>query len=134
MSKDPLTIDQRAQRAAKRRNRQIAARYPLFADEFATTVDAERLRILRQEEQGKRMIERLAQLGLAQWEKGQEMRRVAQELVPTDVFAAKDAHFQRWHGHKPPEWAGGFLADLWWCVLRDYAPDAAEHYRQEMHP
>ena len=134
MSARPLTLDQRARRAATRKNNQIARRYPLFADEFATTVEAERERILRQQEQGKRVIERLAQLGLAQWEKGQEMRRVAQQCVPADVFAAKDAHFQRWHGHKLPEWAGGFLADLWWCTLRDYAPDAAEQFRQEMHP
>lgn len=130
MSTDPLTLDQRAQRATTRKNKLIAKRYPLFADEFATTVDAERERILRQEEQGKQLIERLAQLGLAQWEKGQEMRRVAQELVPADMFAAKDAHFQRWHGHKLREWAGGYLADLWWCVLHDYAPDVAEQYRE----
>ena len=132
MSAGPLTLDQRARRAATRKNNQIAARYPLFADEFATTVDAERERILRQQEQGRRVIERLAQLGRAQWDKGQEMRRVAQELVPADVFAAKDAHFQRWHSHKPPEQAGGNLADIWWCVLRDYAPDALEQFREEI--
>jgi hypothetical protein len=130
MSVGPLTLDQRARRAATRKNNQIAGRYPLFADEFATTVEAERERILRQEAQGKRVIERLAQLGLAQWEKGQEMRRIAQQLLPADVFAAKDAHFQQWHGHKLPEWAGGFLADLWWCALRDYAPDVAEQFRE----
>jgi hypothetical protein len=129
MSAGPLTLDQRARRAATRKNNQIARRYPLFAAEFATTAEAERERILRQQEQGRRVIERLAQHGLAQWEKGQEMRRIAQQLVPADVFAAKDAHFQQWHGHKPPEQSGGNLADIWWCALRDYAPDVAEQYR-----
>jgi hypothetical protein len=122
MSTGPLTLDQRAQRAAKRRNRQIAARYPLFADEFATTVDAERQRILRQQEQGKRVIERLAELNLAAWTEGQQLRQVALTCVPADVFAERDATFQKIHGHRPREQIGSNFADFWWQVLRNHAP------------
>jgi hypothetical protein len=117
-----LTLDQRARRATTRKNNQVAQRYPLFPDHFATTVEAEKVRIIHAEEQGKRMIERITQLGLHHWDTGQELRRIAQDLAPADVFAAKDAHFERWHGHKPHDQAGSFLADLWWQVLRDHAP------------
>jgi hypothetical protein len=122
MSARPLTLDQRARRAATRKNNQIARRYPLFADEFATTVEAERERILRQEEQGKRVIARLEKLGLEHWAKGQQLRRVAQLHVPAGVFAERDASFEHIYGHKAPEWAGTNLADFWWQVLRNHAP------------
>jgi len=36
-----LTIEQIAQRAAKKKNKKIAQRYPMFADVFATTPEAE---------------------------------------------------------------------------------------------
>jgi hypothetical protein len=94
----------------------------LFADEFATTVDAERQRILRQQEQGKRVIERLAELGLAAWAEGQQRRQVALACVPADVFAERDATFQSIYGDKPHEQAGAPLADFWWHVLRNHAP------------
>ena len=121
MSTGPLTLDQRAQRAANRKNNRIAKRYPLFADEFATTVDAERERILRQQARARRTLEHLAELGLAAWEEGQQRRQVALVCSPADVVAERDATFQSIYGARPREQAGSSLADFWWQVLRNHA-------------
>jgi hypothetical protein len=124
MSTEPrrLTLDQRARRAATRKNNQVAQRYPLFPEHFATTVEAEKERLIRQEQQAIAYLERLRRGGLAAWEKGQGLRQVALDLLPAEVVAERDAHFQRWHGHRPQHEVGHYLTDLWWRALRDHAP------------
>lgn len=45
-----LTLEQRAERAAKRRNNKVAAKEALFADQFATNVETEKNRLAKWDE------------------------------------------------------------------------------------
>lgn len=46
-----LTLQQRAERAAKRRNKQVAQEYPLFAQQFAVTIESQVERLQRADQQ-----------------------------------------------------------------------------------
>lgn len=124
-----LTLLQRAERATKRKNKAAAARCPLFPDLYATTVEEQIERLEHLDTRMARYMQHLQDTGLAAYERGIKLRELARSLIPADVWAAKEAHFQRWHGHQVEsghaERVGGNLADIWWTALRDYSADRA---------
>jgi len=120
-----LTLEQRARRAATRRNNKIRKRYPLFAEHFATTPEREAERLRRQDEAIDRYFTRLRAGRQAAYERGLWLRETARELLPADVWQERDAVYQSIYGHRPHDLQGHELSDWWWCLLRDYASDWA---------
>lgn len=121
-----LTLERRVTRAVKRRNRQIVERWPLFADQFATTPEAERERLARIAISNAAYFERLRAGEEAAWQRGCERREVAQKLLPAAMFQELEVRFQRCFGHWSVRQQAYYLADWWWRALRDHAPEWAQ--------
>ena len=126
----PLTLEQRAQRAAKKRNREIARAYPLFAEQFAVTVESQVARLQRQEIAAGQHLERLRQHEREAAAYAQTLRGVVAAHVTAEDLAALDARLQRIYGghglYSEAEYMGARWADFWWQIVRDLAPDYAQ--------
>ena len=120
-----MTLDQVARRATTRRNNYVARRWPLFADQFATTVDEQIQRIVRQRDNAERGARELRRTEAVNWRLGQARRAVAFEIVPDK---ARDAErlWQKFNPAATAEHDGTKLAAWWWHVLRGTGW-AAEH-------
>jgi len=117
---DPTT---RAERATRRRNKQIAARYPLLATQLAETVDQNAERLDRQDKANDVWMANLNKLGLAAWKQGEVYKSIARENMPFELWEELESRYQRIYGNRGkwggPEHVGYDLADWWWCALRD---------------
>jgi len=112
-----MDINKIAERAAKRKNKKIAERYPLFPDHFATTAEAEKARILRQRIEADEWLAKLKRLSLEAWERGKQYREVAKRLLPRDEFERLDQKWSRLFGNRDPEWDGALLSDFWFEAI-----------------
>ena len=123
-----LTVEQRARRAVTRRNNKIAERYPLFAEQFATTYDDELARLRAQDTANKVYFAKMQVAEAQAWARGARRRRVAKRLLPREQFIELDAKF--WHTYplarEKAQWFGAKFADWWWQALRG-TPWAFEH-------
>jgi hypothetical protein len=113
-----MDIDKVAQRAAKRKNNKIAKRYPLFADQFATTPEAEKERILRQRARAEVAIHQSKERSWEKWKEGIRLREIARRLLSDDAFKEQDSLWQRFHKYRVPEYDGHILADFWFNALK----------------
>ncbi len=119
-----LSLEIRAERAARRRNKKIAARFPLFADQFAVTPESQAERLVKQDASNVIYSERLKASVLRKWEEAQEYKEIARQFLSEDLFTNYEARYQRIYGsrgeYSKPEHVGHFAADWWWCALRDH--------------
>ena len=114
-----LTLEQRAKRAAKRRNSKVRRKYPLFAEQWLTTPEHEMDRLRRQEAAAERMLASLREAERAAWQRGMRYRELAREMLVPEVWK----HWERlWHKVRPharPEVNGFHLADWWrWALCQ----------------
>ncbi len=129
-----LTLEQRAQRAAARKNNRIARRYPLFARQLSTTPAIEAARLRRNDAWYASVVARRGQQEAMFWARGTRLREVARHLCAVH-FAACDARFWRMYpGARRHAWQYGHRwADWWWQLLKgsqwafDHCPHAALH-------
>jgi hypothetical protein len=125
-----LTLTQRAQRAAKKRNRKIARACPLFAEQFAVTVESQVERLQQQEVAAANYLERLRQFDREKAAYALILRGVVAAHVTVEELAALDARLQRIHGghglYSEAEHMGARWADFWWQIVRDLSPDYAQ--------
>lgn len=120
-------FDQRVTRAVKRRNRKIAARYPMFADQFATTPEAERDRLASIFAESQRSAAEHARFWEEMWAEGEELRGIVAAAVDEGTLKALDDRYQRALGHITVG-QGTFYADYWWHQVREYAPEWAQKH------
>jgi hypothetical protein len=114
-----LTISQRAERAARRKNKKIAHDFPLLAEQLAVTVESQVARLQKQDEDNVAYEERLQVGNQRAWERAIVCKIVAREFLPAELFESYEARYQRIYGHRSYEYAGHATADWWWCALRD---------------
>lgn len=133
-----MDIEKLAERAAKRKNKKIAERYPLFADQFATTPEAEKQRILRQYAEAELYLDKLKRLSLEAWQRGEKYRDVAMTILPHDEFERIEQKWHRLFGNRVPEWDGAYYSDFWWHALYgtnwafENCPHKMHHDRPEL--
>lgn len=113
-----MDIETHAKRAAKRRNKKIAQRFPLFAEQFATNADAEKIRLEKLDKEVKAHFERQNKSGRSKWEQGLELRDIARQILPGDFWQSKENTWNRWYGNAKPEHDGHRLLDYWWQTLK----------------
>jgi hypothetical protein len=128
-----MDIETRAKRAAKRRNKKIAQRFPLFADQFATNPGAEKIRLEKLEVDVKAHFQRQDDSGRSRWLEGLKLRDIARQLLPDELWKSKENTWNRWHGNAKPEHDGHRIFDYWWQTLKGTSfafqncPHAARH-------
>lgn len=120
-----LSIEQRAERAVRRKNKLLAKEYPLFADQFETTFDDQVKRIEKQDADNVLYFERLRQGELDAWQRSLELKEQARQIMPIEVFLDYEKRYERIYGSRPgkyhePEYVGRFAADWWHCAVRNY--------------
>jgi hypothetical protein len=114
-----LTIEVRAERATRKRNKKIAALYPLLADQLAVTVESQVARLQKQETDNATVFERWKIAEIKAWEHGLMLREVARQCLPAEDLESFDFRFLRMFGPKRWQDCGAYLADWWWCSMRD---------------
>lgn len=117
-----LTLQQRARRATTRRNNQTAARYPLFAAQFAVTVESQVARLTHQDAGNEAYFARLRAASHAAYQRGVVIRTAVQALAPAAQLAERDAAYLRWYGPCVPEEHGHRFADFWWHAAKKLIP------------
>lgn len=128
-----MEIEKVAARAAKRKNNKIAKRYPLFADQFAVTAEAEKERILRQRERAEVWKGRMAERSRKKWDEGLRMREAARQELGEEAFQRREELWMRWFGNAEPRYDGYRLVDFWWQALRGTAWAAENCPNKEKH-
>ena len=119
-----LTIEQLAERSAKRKNRRLQEECPLFADQFATTLEQEAERIRRQHADNQQHVAKIGEASREAYRRGMEYRQVAYKLLGRKRWVERErAWRKRFPDGVKPEERGFDLADHWWCALKgtDYA-------------
>lgn len=120
-----LTIEQRAQRAAKRINNKLAKTHPLFTEQFAVSVESQVERLTRLDAGAEKAFEFMRQNSCKAWERGLRLRAVIADLAPND-FDEYEQRYQRIYGtrgkYSEPEYAGANLADWWWQAVKVLVP------------
>jgi hypothetical protein len=114
-----MTIDQRAARATKMRNKITAEKFPLFADDFATTPDAERMRIMDCIAQQEVQIAQLDAFGDRMLVEGEAWRQLARTLMDEASWSDYDAHFRRVITFQDPT----YFCDWWHRKCRELGVD-----------
>lgn len=114
-----LTIEQRAARAAKRRNKKIAQAYPLFAEQFAVSVESQIERLKFQDAEADKHLERHKNFDEMQFALGMKYRGIAKSEMPAEQWQSLDDRYQRIFGKRDLSGQAAFLADWWHCALRD---------------
>ena len=113
-----MDIDKVAQRAAKRKNNKIAKRYPLFAEQFATTTEQEKERIIRQRARAEVASRRLKESSCVKWKQGVLLREIARRLLTAETFKEHDSIWEKFHKDRVPEYDGHILANFWFNALK----------------
>lgn len=114
-----LTITQRAERATKRRNKKIAQDYPLFADQFAVSVESQVERLKFQDVEADKHLARHKAFDEMQFALGMKYREVAKSEMPDEQWQNYEARYQRIFGKRDLSGQAAFLADWWHCALRE---------------
>jgi hypothetical protein len=114
-----LPLQTRAERAAKRRNKKTAERFPLLAEQLAVSVESQVERLTRQDADNIAYFERLEAGNKRAWERAAERKEIARQTFPADLFAEYERRYQRIYGTYAYKDCGHFAADWWWCALRD---------------
>lgn len=114
-----LTLEVRAERAARRRNKIIAEKYPLFADQLAVSKESQVVRLIDQEEKNYKFFERLTISFELAWQRGLFLREIASRYLPEDEFECFEYRFLHIFGKRRWQDSGHYLCDWWWCALRD---------------
>jgi hypothetical protein len=128
-----LTLEQRAKRNATRLNNKTKKRYPLFADQFATTIEkqTERLRQLDVATAGS--ADRLREMSRAMWQNGIERRAALALVISAEELTQCDAKWETIFGAngispRSPDQGGEYYADHWWTCAKQYAPAWAQEH------
>lgn len=119
-----MDLDQRARRVTKRRNNQLARRFPLFATLFAESVEENRERLLCQEQENQVYFERLRQKSLHAYQRGEEHRQVVMQVLSDSELDELDRQLRSWH-NLDAEVNGEFYADFWWMQVCRRVPEYA---------
>ena len=119
-----LTAEQRAARAVKRKNKKIAQEYPLFAEQFAVTLEEQVKQIEKQDATNLIYFENLRKGELEAWERACAAKEKARLLLPPEKFKDYETRYQKIYGSRPgkysePEYVGYYAADWWNCALRE---------------
>ncbi len=114
-----LTLEVRAARAARRRNKKIAARYPLLAEQLAVTVESQVERLKAQDAANEDFFIRLSEGNERAWERAAIRKAVAMQIFTPQLFAEYELRFDRIYGRYLRKDTGDSAADWWWCALRD---------------
>jgi hypothetical protein len=120
-----LTQEQRAKRATSRRNNEIARRYPLFATQFAETVEQNLDRIRQQDVVIQAYFKRLEEEGIEAYCRGELRRAVVAARVSVDVLDDMDNTFRRHHPNRSQSDIGAYYADYWWHKVKVFDPEWA---------
>ena len=125
-----LNIEQRAKRATARKNKRIAKAYPLFAEQFAVTVEIQIVKLERQEANNDRYFENMLNQERAKYERAMQMREIFKANVLPEIFAEHDARAKRIYGNRgkysQPEYSGAFYLDWWWARMVEHVPSYAQ--------
>lgn len=125
-----LNIEQRAKRAAARKNNKLAKAYPLFAEQFAVTVESQVERLQKTDLSIDAFFEHLRNIERELYALAMERREICKAFMPADKFSEHDARAYRIFGTRGklllPEYAGSVYADWWWQAIRDYVPQYAQ--------
>jgi len=113
-----LTLQQHGQRAATRKNNRLKRDYPLLADQWATTPAAEMARITRQRAAAAAHLARLAEADCVQWREGEELRAIAERILPPEKWQHYANLWERTYLYAKPDTHGAHLADWWWQALK----------------
>lgn len=128
-----LTLQQCAQRAATRKNNRLKRDFPLLAEQWLTTPEAEAVRIAKQRSAAQEHLARLAQADIEQWRLGEEWRELALTLLPAEKWQFHTRLWEKTFPHAQPETHGSHLADWWWQALKgttwafEHCPNQARH-------
>lgn len=128
-----MDIEKLAQVRAKQKNRKIKDKYPLFADQFAISVEQEKQRILRQREAADKHLEEMRCKSREAWQRGLEYREVAKQILPLDVFENRERAWRKLKPTDDPDHDGYDLADWWFSALngtdyaREHCPNSHHH-------
>jgi hypothetical protein len=114
-----MPIERRAARAAKKRNRKIAQAYPLFADQFAVSVESQVERLKIQDAKADELLARHKSFDEMQFALGMQYREVAHTEMPAEQWQDYEARYLRIFGRRDLSGQAAFLADWWHCALRD---------------
>jgi hypothetical protein len=130
-----LSIAQRAERAARKRNKKIAQEYPLFAGQFDVTVESQVERLEKQEIDNEKFFKRIHELNERQYREGLVYRDVASMELSPEKFAEYETRYQRIFGNRSIDAQGEWLVDWWHCALRDNGSSWLQNNcpRSEMH-
>jgi hypothetical protein len=125
-----LNIQQRAKRAAARKNNKLAKSYPLFAEQFAVTTESQIVKLEKQEVDNDKYFENMLNKERERYERAMKMREVFKANVSAEIFAEQDARAQRIYGNRgkysQPEYSGAFYAAWWWQCIREFVPSYAQ--------
>lgn len=135
MTSDPLTIEQRAQRAAKRRNNKTARDLPLLAAmdaipaDMLTTVEEQAARIEKWDRFNEVYGEKLEQHERETSERALTLREEFRKIASAEMFEQMDHEYNlcliRWPAYQQ----ACYRADYWWCRIREIDPQRAEELR-----
>ena len=127
-----MQIEERAKRATKRKNKKIAKRYPLFAEQFAVTVESQLTRLEKQETDNDKYFENMLNQERAKYGRAMKMREHFEANVSPEIFAEYDARAQRIYGNRgkysQPEYSGAFYLDWWWARMVEFVPSYAQEH------
>lgn len=115
-----LTIEQRAKRATKRINRAVAEKYPLFVEEFSTTVEEQAQRITQKDAEFQAHWAKLREHDEALSEAGMDNRDAVRLVVNDETFQSLEAKYNRIYSGRLQSGAG--YADYWWQAVKKYNP------------
>lgn len=125
-----LNIQQRAKRAAARKNNKLAKECPLFASQFAVTVDQQIERLQKMDVSTDRYFEKIHEADEARYKVAMTYRDVCAANMPAEKFAEFDARVNRIYGNRgkwsQPKYSGSFYADWWWQCIREFVPSYAQ--------
>jgi len=124
------TIEQRAKRAVTRKNNKLAKSHPLFAEQFAVTVESQIVKLEKQEVDNDSYFGNMLDKEREKYEQAMKLREVFAANVSPEVFAEHDARAQRIYGNRGkyslPEYSGAFYKDWWWSRMVDFVPAYAQ--------
>ena len=124
MGERKTDIFTRSARYATRYNRRMAKRYPLFADQFATTPQAALEVLVAWERQAEEADRQMEQFDAHMRALGDSRRAAVAAVVSPEVLAGLDAKYERiFAGHRASSYA-----DFWWQAVKCYAPEYAQSH------
>jgi hypothetical protein len=125
-----LNIEQRAKRAAARKNNKLKKSHPLFAEQFAVTVESQIVRLEKQEADNDKYFENMLNKEREKYERAMKMREVFKANVSAEIFAEQDARAYRIYGkrgkYSQPEYSGAFYLDWWYSRMVEFVPSYAQ--------